>query len=155
MIKNVKKRNSKLTAYIGGTFDILHAGHINLIQKVIDMGIQPIIVVNGDAFVQENGKKCVFPAQDRASALAEFFPSETIDIIEHMDEQRANIERIDPNFIVVGTDWMRPEILPQLGIDDAFLRAHNIAMLFIPRFVSISSTSIKKTVIEQTANISV
>ena len=50
------KDNKKLTAYIGGTFDILHAGHINLIMKVKELGIKPIIVVNGDSFVEENKK---------------------------------------------------------------------------------------------------
>ncbi len=143
---NMNKKNSGLVAYVGGTFDILHAGHINLIQKIKDLNIKPIIVVNGDIFVKENGKKCVFSADERVLALTEFFPLDTIEIIEHMEDQRANIASIHPNFIVVGTDWMRPEILPQLGIDEEFLREMNISMLFIPRFVSISSTSIRKSV---------
>jgi glycerol-3-phosphate cytidylyltransferase len=144
-MKKTKWNDNYLTAYIGGTFDILHAGHINLIKKVKEMNIRPIIVVNGDKFVSENKKNCVYSAKERATALVEFFPDDTIEIIEHMKDQRANIANKKPNFIVVGTDWMRPEILPQLGLDDDFLRTYNIAMLFIPRFNSISSTSIKNT----------
>ena len=143
-MKNALWNDKKLTAYIGVTFDILHAGHINLIKKVKEMGIRPIIVVNGDNFVNENNKTCSYSANERATALGEFFPDDTIEIIEHMKDQRANIGNKKPNFIIVGTDWMRPEILPQLGIDDDFLRTYNIAMLFIPRFKSISSTSIKE-----------
>ena len=78
--------------------------------------------------------------------MVEFFPEDTIEIIDHMSEQSSNIANKKPNFIVVGTDWMRPEILAQLGIDEDFLRAYDITMLFIPRFLSISSTSIKDTI---------
>jgi glycerol-3-phosphate cytidylyltransferase len=147
-MNEIKWKENNLTAYIGGTFDILHAGHVNLIKKVKEMGIRPIIVVNGDNFVEQNNKNCVYSAKERATALVEFFPDETIEIIERMKDQRSNISNKKPNFIVVGTDWMRPEILPQLGIDDDFLRTYNIAMLFIPRFNSISSTSIKETIIK-------
>lgn len=75
--------------------------------------------------------------------MVEFFPDDNIEIIEHMADQTANIANKNPNFIVVGTDWMKQEILPQLGIDEDFLRAYSISMLFIPRFLNISTTSIR------------
>ena len=45
-----------LTA-LGGTFDIIHIGHIELIQKAVSISEKIIIGLTSDAFISKNGKK--------------------------------------------------------------------------------------------------
>ena len=45
-----------LTA-LGGTFDIIHVGHIELIQKAVSISEKIIIGLTSDAFISKNGKK--------------------------------------------------------------------------------------------------
>jgi cytidyltransferase-like protein len=133
-----------LKCYIGGTFDVLHAGHVNLINKVISMGFHPCISINSDEFVKAyKGVSCVFNETERFKAVRELYPEATI-LITDKDNQDKNILRCGVSMIVVGTDWMKPEILGQLGINEDFLRRNNISMLFIPRFTSISTSLIKE-----------
>jgi len=133
-------------AYIGGTWDCCHAGHINLINKVIELGFKPVIIVNSDDFVNKYRKKpCIFKDFERINTLKEFYKDIDIRIV-NKEEQKIMIEKINPDVIVVGTDWMKPEILPQLGIDEDFLKKNNISMLFIPRFENISTSEIKKRI---------
>jgi len=132
-------------AYVGGTFDCLHAGHINLINKVIELGFEPVIVVNSDDFVKKYRKKpCLFNEEERVEALKEYFNYFYDVFIVEQNEQRELITGINPDVIVVGTDWMSPNIFKQLDIDEYLLKELDIKMLFIPRFEGISSSEIKK-----------
>ena len=133
-------------AYVGGTFDVLHAGHINLINKVIMLGFEPIIVVNSDSFVESyRGKKPLFNEYERENTINELYPDIDTYVVDE-DDQMSLIDSIRPSVIVVGTDWMKPEILPQLGINEDVLREFKISMLFIPRFNSINTTLIKERI---------
>jgi len=137
----------KPIAYIGGTFDVLHAGHVNLINKVVMMGFKPMIAVNTDKFVYDTKKvHPVFDEWERLKALEEMYSCASFNLVEQ-SEQRSLIEMVQPAVIVVGSDWLKPEILPQLGIDEAFLRENNISLLVIPRFKSLSSSLIKERIL--------
>ena len=45
-----------LTA-LGGTFDIIHVGHIELIQKAVSISEKIIIGLTSATFISKNGKK--------------------------------------------------------------------------------------------------
>ena len=140
-------QNANLRAYIGGTFDILHAGHINLISKVERLGILPIISINSDKFVMEyRHKPCIYKEDERLHAIREFYPMYVSFLVDR-ENQAEVIKENNVDFIVVGTDWMKEGILQQLCITEDFLHTNNINMLFIPRYKSISSNEIKTRVI--------
>lgn len=131
-------------AYVGGTFDLFHAGHINIINKCMIMGFEPVIVVNSDEFVlQYRAKPCVFNELERIRIIREFYPDVEIRLVDK-DKQREFILDVKPAVIVVGSDWLKPEILSQLGITVDLLRDNNISLLIIPRFESISTKIIKE-----------
>ena len=44
-----------LTA-LGGTFDIIHVGHVRLIEKAVSISDKIIIGLTSDAFISKNGK---------------------------------------------------------------------------------------------------
>ena len=49
-----------------GTFDLLHAGHINLLRRAKELGDYLIVVVSTDEFNwNEKQKKCYFSYEER------------------------------------------------------------------------------------------
>lgn len=49
-----------------GTFDLLHAGHINLLRRAKELGDYLIVVVSTDEFNwNEKRKKCYFSYEER------------------------------------------------------------------------------------------
>ncbi len=55
---------------MGGTFDIIHRGHLELLQKAFDVGEFVIIGVTSDKFASERGKKITNTCNKRTSNLA-------------------------------------------------------------------------------------
>lgn len=129
-------------AYIGGSFDPPHKGHLRLIERVIDLGFEPIIVINSDNFIREyKGRE---PHMSEGVRQDSFIVAGYTTYITSKEEQKSMILKIKPSVIVVGLDWMRPSILPQLGIDENFLTKYDISMLFLPRTPNINSTQLRE-----------
>lgn len=131
-------------AYIGMSADPPHIGHVKLVDRVKQLGFDPIIVLNSNEFIKVyKGREPFSSESNRYDYFRKHFPTAVIMFVDK-DEQRSLIESVSPDVIVVGSDWMRPEILPQLGIDERFVESHGIGMLFLPRTPGISSTEIRK-----------
>ena len=57
-----------LTA-LGGTFDILHVGHIELIERAVSISEKIIIGLTSDSFISKNGKKIINNFEQRSENL--------------------------------------------------------------------------------------
>ena len=85
MLQHAQKhmRKYKLVA-MGGTFDIVHKGHIALLQRAFDVGESVIIGVPSDKFVAERGKDIRNDNGTRIANLEKFlqnsFPNRKYDI---------------------------------------------------------------------------
>ena len=61
--------------YLPGVFDLLHHGHVNIINKTIDLCDRIIIGIHTDEFVFEY-KRCPVQTQsERLEAMRDFFGS--------------------------------------------------------------------------------
>jgi pantetheine-phosphate adenylyltransferase len=56
---------------VGGTFEALHAGHVKLLKKALEIGDEIIIGVTSDQFVTKMGKKIETPYLDRILRVKE------------------------------------------------------------------------------------
>lgn len=76
-------RKYKLVA-MGGTFDMIHRGHITLLQRAFDIGESVIIGVTSDRFAAANGKNIVNDYETRVASLRKvldnLFPNRKYDI---------------------------------------------------------------------------
>lgn len=49
-----------------GTFDLMHIGHLNLLERLAGMGDKLIVAVCTDAFNLAKGKQCLYSYEERA-----------------------------------------------------------------------------------------
>ena len=70
---NKKKQFMGLRIYTGGTFDLFHIGHLNLLKRcsqIAGTDGQVIVALNTDEFIENyKGKKPIIPYEDRKSIL--------------------------------------------------------------------------------------
>lgn len=93
---------------VGGTFDLLHKGHIALLDKVFEVGDHVIIGVTSDALAARMGKKIINDYSTRverlSSLLSSRYPSRRFDIVMLEDEFGPAVTDPDIEAIVVSRE---------------------------------------------------
>lgn len=125
-----------------GTFDCVHAGHINLLQKCKEYG-EVIVGLNSDEFIERyKGKPPLFTYQERIELLENLGYT-----VEKNDDNGSTlIYQVNPDVLAIGSDWARKDYLSQVGMTYDELDAMNIHLLYIPYTRHISTTEIKRRV---------
>lgn len=135
-----------MRAYVGGTFDLFHIGHVELFRKLKELGLETVASVNRDEFVERyKGQPPVVPLLFRVGMLQSCKYVDLTVINEFDENARPTIERVKPRYIVHGDDWVGDSLKKQLGVDDAFLVENGIDMLYLPYTKGISSTEIRES----------
>ena len=108
-----------------GTFDLLHAGHINLLRRAKELGDYLIVVVSTDEFNwNEERKKLVEAVRYVDLVIPE----------ENWDQKISDVKEYHVDTFVMGDDWK--------GKFD-FLKDY-CEVVYLPRTEGISTTKIKQ-----------
>ena len=134
---------NKLRVYTGGTFDLFHAGHVNLLRKCRQLG-RVVVALNTDEFIEAyKGRAPVCSFEERAEVLwACRYVDEVVENIGNADS-KVTIDEVKPNVIAIGTDWARKDYYTQMGFDQQYLDDRDISLIYIPYTWSISTTELK------------
>lgn len=137
------------TIYTGGTFDLFHAGHVELLKRCAEQG-KVIVALNTDEFVERyKGKKPIMSFKERLSVLSSCrYVSKVIENYGNEDSS-IPLSDINPDYIAIGSDWLEKDYLKQMNIDAKFLEENGITLMYIPRPAEenrISSTEIKRRI---------
>ena len=133
-----------------GTFDMLHPGHLDLFQWCRNLAGKDgtvVVAVNRDEFVERYKQKRPILSLTERSSLVE--SCKTIDevVIHEADEDcLPTIEKIKPDILVVGSDWLKKDYLKQINVSASYFEDHHIALVYIPRSRDLSTTEIKKRI---------
>lgn len=118
-----------------GTFDILHAGHINLLRRARALGDRLVVGLSSDEFNLGKHKSSLLNYENRKAVLEciryvdEVFP-------EHNWEQKVDdIKRYSAQVFVMGHDWE--------GKFDFLSEFCHV--VYLPRTAEISTTEIKQS----------
>ena len=119
-----------------GTFDLLHYGHVNLLQRAKALGDYLIVAISTDEFNWNmKNKKCYFSYEER-KRLVEAIRYVDLVIPEESWEQKVSDAReYHVDTFVIGDDWM--------GEFD-FLKEEGVDVVYLARTPEISTTQIKK-----------
>lgn len=133
--------------YTGGTFDMFHTGHINLLKKCKEIAGETgkvVVSLNTDNFVFEyKNSYPIFNQNERKEILISCkYVDEVIFNLGGKDS-KISIKLVNPNYIVIGSDWARKDYYSQMGFDQDWLDENNIGLIYVPYTKEISSTQIK------------
>jgi len=101
--------------FTNGVFDLLHAGHVALLEAARSEGVALIVGVNSDASVRRlskgsRGDRPVVPERERARLVAALESVDCVVVFEE-DSPLALIERLRPDVLVKGADYARVAIV--------------------------------------------
>ena len=105
-----------LKVYTGGTFDLLHSGHVNFLRRCSEIG-EVTVALNTDEFIAAyKGKVPIMTYAEREAVLLGLkYVSRVVPNVGGADS-RISIDFVAPDFIVIGSDWARKDYYTQMGL---------------------------------------
>ncbi len=100
------RRAGRRVAFTNGCFDLLHAGHIQMLAFARAQADLLVVGLNSDRSVRrlKGDARPIYPAAERARILAAL---EAVDYVVVFDETRAEkiIRAVKPDVLIKGEDW--------------------------------------------------
>ena len=99
--------------FTNGVFDLLHTGHVALLEAARAEGAALVVAVNTDASVRRLGKgseRPLVPEAERARLLAALAAVDCVVLFDE-DTPLALIDRLRPDVLVKGADYAREAIV--------------------------------------------
>lgn len=100
------KRENKIVVFTNGCYDLLHPGHVRLLEQCRSMGDILVLALNTDASVAryKGPHRPLLSEQQRATAALAL---DAVDAVTFFDEDtpRELIADILPDILVKGADW--------------------------------------------------
>ncbi|NKQ57164.1 bifunctional heptose 7-phosphate kinase/heptose 1-phosphate adenyltransferase [Amycolatopsis sp. K13G38] len=133
----VRRRGGRLVA-TGGCFDLLHTGHVKLLQQARSLGDALVVCLNSDSSVRalKGPARPVTPAADRKRVLEAL---EAVDAVAVFDETSPAplLGRLAPDVWVKGGDYTEAD-LPEAAV----VRRHGGDIVLVPTVEGYSTTRI-------------
>ena len=103
--KELKSANKKVV-FTNGCFDIIHAGHIDYLNKAKELGNVLIVGINSDISVKKikDKNRPIIQEKERALIVSNL---RAVDYVVLFDEETPDnlINKIIPDILVKGADW--------------------------------------------------
>lgn len=117
-----------------GTFDLLHYGHVNLLERAKKLGDYLIVVLSSDEFNwNEKHKKCYFSYNERKRLLESIRYVDLVIPETSWGQKVEDIKEFKVDTFVMGDDWK--------GKFDYL--SEYCQVVYLPRTPEISTTQIK------------
>jgi rfaE bifunctional protein nucleotidyltransferase chain/domain len=105
VVSRLRRRGDRLVA-TGGCFDLLHSGHLSLLQQARALGDALLVCVNSDESVRrrKGPGRPIVPAADRIALLEALEPVDAVIMFDE-DTPATLLETVRPDVWVKGGDY--------------------------------------------------
>lgn len=124
---------NKTVVYTSGTFDMLHANHIKMIEYARSLADILIVGVNTDELVMSYKTQPIIPFEERI-ALVKALKYPDIVIPQKSLNHADKVEKLHFDIFVVGDDWV--------GKYD-YLKEQGVTVVYFPYGEGVSSSELK------------
>ncbi len=125
---------------------MFHSGHVALLKRCSEIG-SVTVALNTDEFITKyKGKPPVVSYSERESVLLACRYVDAVVPNTGGTDSTIAIDAVQPDIIVVGTDWARRDYYAQMGFDQDWLDERGIGLAYIPYTKGISTTDLKKRI---------
>ncbi|HHG74109.1 MAG TPA: D-glycero-beta-D-manno-heptose 1-phosphate adenylyltransferase [Persephonella sp.] len=132
------KKEGKKVVFTNGCFDIIHAGHVDYLEKAKSLGDVLIVGLNSDESIRRiKGKDRPVNIQEHRKRVLEALKPVDLVVIFDEDTPERLIKQIKPDVLVKGGDWSVENIV---GAD--FVRSYGGEVVTIDFVYDISTTKI-------------
>jgi len=112
LIRDLRLENRCIVS-TNGCFDLLHAGHVDYLERLKERTDVLIVGINSDASVRRLNKgpgRPLLPANERARLVAALRPVDYVTIFSEPTPLKV-IRTIRPDFLAKGGDWKKEKIV--------------------------------------------
>ena len=141
-----------MIVYNGGTYDLLHRGHVDVFRQMRRLaGPNGLVVIalNTDEFVEEfKGHPPVTSYDDRKAVLRGMRDIDAVFPNVCGADSRPTIEAVGPDIIAAGADWWSEDdskYFTQMGFDQRWLDERGIRLVYLDWLDGHSSTNLRAT----------
>lgn len=119
-----------------GTFDLLHYGHIRILERAKELGDYLVVALSTDEFNTIKGKKAYYDYEHRKKILEAIKYVDEVIPENSWEQKRDDVLKHKIDTVVMGSDWENNE---------NFEKLKDICnVCYLPRTEGISTTKIKK-----------
>ena len=99
--------------FVNGTFDLLHTGHLQLLNFAKSHGDYLIVGIDTDDRVKEKKgpTRPVYNQEERAFFLRMLKPVDQVEMFSSDEELEALIKGFQPDIMIVGSDWKGKSVI--------------------------------------------
>lgn len=124
------KAAGRAVVFTNGCFDLLHPGHVSLLERARAEGDVLVVGLNSDASVArlKGAGRPIVPAPERAEVLCAL-EAVTRVVVYDDDTPREIIAALLPDVLVKGADWALDAIVGRAEVESAGGRVARVALV--------------------------
>ena len=101
------------TIFVNGTFDLLHPGHVSLLNWAKSLGDYLVVGIDTDDRVKEKkgSTRPIYNQTDRGIMLVSISAVDEVRYFDSDESLENLVKEVKPDIIVVGSDWKGKTII--------------------------------------------
>ncbi len=135
----LRRDRGEMIAFTNGCFDILHAGHVDYLQRCRREASVLVLGLNSDESVRAQGKGDGRPFNNFDDRVAVLSALSCVDYIVGFDDvdPKSLIEKVRPDVLLKGEDWADKGVV---GAD--FVKSYDGQVVLVPLIKGLSTTNL-------------
>lgn len=128
--------------YAGGTFDLLHPGHLGFLKKCKQQCDQLMVSVNTDEFAERYKRRPIMTLSERVEMLRAVKGVDEVISNFGDEDSKLPVLAMGADAVFYGSDWLPHRIMVQMGFTPEWLTENEVVMVCVPYTDGISSSDI-------------